>query len=107
MPMQIKKKIKVEVDDSVFYFKPLTMKEAMARQQLIQKLDKGASMIEMAKSVTDLVTGWENVVDEDGKAIPFNQEVLLNDFSVFQSAAHFNGARKCLPSGTFGRKVDF
>ena len=88
MPMQIRKKIRVEIEGSVFYFKPLTMKEAMARKELADSIDSGGNISEMADSVADLLIGCENVKDEEGNDVPFEtetyKEVFTNSFTVFQ-----------------------
>lgn len=89
--MQVKKRIKVEADGSIFYFKPLTMQEAMARKELADSLDKGGNISEMGDSIADLLNGWEDVKDEEGNDIPFlaatYKEIFLNGFTVFQVVA--------------------
>jgi hypothetical protein len=88
MAMKIRKKIKVEVEGSTFYFKPLTMKEAMARKELADTLESGGNISEMGDSIADLLIGWDGVEDEEGNAVPFEagtyKEVFTNSFSVFQ-----------------------
>jgi len=88
VPMQIKKRIRVEVEGSIFYFKPLTMQEAMARKELADSLDSGGNISEMGDSVADLLIGWENVQGDDGKDLPFApdtyKQTFLNGFTVFQ-----------------------
>ena len=88
MAMRIKKKITVEVEGSIFHFKPLTMEEAMARRELATNLETGGNLSEMGSSLADLLTGWEKVEDEEGNEILFNPEtykdVFTKEFSVFQ-----------------------
>jgi hypothetical protein len=89
--MQIRKRIKVEVEESIFYFKPLTMEEAMLRKELADKLDTGGNISEMGDSIADLLIGWENVKGEEDKDIVFDvatyKKIFLGEFSVFQVLA--------------------